>query len=241
MAAPKQPLIDFAQSVHRAIKNRKYDDILGDDGLQFLEQIVDFTNQFIDELEFETNPDGSPIDWNWVRQLGYTLGKAKTGLASIDLDTDINNLIAGENRYVQILQGGLVVSNWAVVAPDNISNQRNRITQDMVTIVNGQIVFSRVLRDTENNGTIIGDVTLPIPRISFTNQDVLTTVKPRQLLVLGVAKNGTLPDIVQGKLSPSYAQKFKDLLDGAIARNSASALADLAVRDDYAYITGVGF
>jgi hypothetical protein len=241
MAAPTQDLIDFAQSVYRAIKNRQYDDITSDDGLTFLNLVVDFTNQFIDELELSTNPDGTPVYWNWVRQMGARLGTARQGEASIDLDTDINELIPGENRYVQILQGSAVISNFAVVSPDNISSFSDRITQDMCTVVSGQIIFSRQLRDTENNGTIIGDITVPIPRVSFTDMSVLTVVKPRQLLVLGVAKNETLPDIVQGKLSPSYAQKFDNLLQGAIARNNASAIADTVGRDNYGYIAGVGF
>jgi hypothetical protein len=64
-------------------------------------------------------------------------------------------------------------------------------------------------------------------------------VQPFLLLKLGVAKNVTLPDIVQGKLSPSYAQKFGDLLQGAIARSIASAAAPVTPRDSYSSIRGV--
>lgn len=239
----------FAQSVYLVIKNRYFDDLTSDDGIVFMQQVADWTNQFLDELEAETNPDGEPINWTWVRSNSFTLGTAATGDASIPTPTAIQNLIAAPGRYVQILQDGTPVSHWAVVNPDDISSLTDRVTEDMCAIVGSNIVFSRAFKATENNGTIIGDVVLPIPRVVLnastgtlvvTNAKVLTTVKPKQLLVLGVAKNATLPDIVQGGLSPSYTQKFNDLLLGAVARNTTSSSTGFAGRDDLSFIGGVG-
>lgn len=247
--SPTAQLTAFAQSVYLVIKNRYFDDITGEDGIVFIQQVADWTNQFIDELEAETGAAGEPLNWNWVRQNGATLGTAVTGDASVPTPTTVQNLIAAPGRYVQILQDGTPIANFAVVNPDDISSLTDRITEDMCAIVGGNIVFSRAFKATENNGTIIGDIVTPIPRIVLnvstgtlvvTNAKVLTTVKPKQLLVLGVAKNATLPDIVQGGLSPSYTQKFNDLLQGAIARNSISSSTGFAGRDDLSYITGVG-
>jgi len=246
--SPTAQLQAFAQSVYLVIKNRYYDDITSSDGLIFVAQIADFLNQFIDELEVETTASGEPVDWQWMRQSGYTLGTATKGGASITQPPAIFNLIANPSRYVQVVHDGAVVSNWAVVAPDNITNKSDRVTEDMCSSVGGNIVFSRAFKDYEDGGTIIGDVTLPIPRVIYnpttgvaTNAKVLTTVKPKQLLVLGVAKNSSLPDIVQGKLSPSFVQKFNDLLQGAILRNSASGRSDTVESDDLSYISGIGF
>lgn len=235
-------LTAFAQSIYLVIKNRYFDDIAGEDGQVYLAQVVDWTNMFLDELETEIGPDGQPIDWTWTRESAATLGTAREGAASIDFDTEgFDNLITEESRYVQILQDGTPVSNWAVVAPSQISSKTDRITEDMVALVGETLTFSRAFKDSEDGGTIVGDVTLPLPRISMTNVDLLTTVKPKLLLILGVAKNATLPDIVQGGLSPSYAQKYNDLLQNAIARSMTSSLNDTGQRDNYGYVGGVGF
>lgn len=239
--SPTAQLQAFAQSVYLVTKGRYFDDITSDDGVTFVDQTIDWTNQYIDELENELDASGQPLDWKWVRVGGFTLGTASEGDASIDTPSGINNLLTGENRYVQILQDGSVVSNWAVVAPDQITNKADRVVEDMCTLVGTTIVFSRAFLDYEDGGTIIGDVTTPFPRLSLTNVKVLSLVKPKQLLILGVAKNVTLPDIVQGGLSPSYVQKYNDLLQNAIARNQAGSISEVAQRDNYSFIGGVGF
>ena len=245
---PQAQFNAFAQSVHMVIKNRYFDDLPSSDGIVFLNQVADWANMFLDELETEVDPSGQPIDWLWNRQLGYALGTATQGAATVSIPSTVFNLIAQQNRYVQVLQGSTVVSNWAVVNPNQISSRTDRITEDMVTLVGGTLAFSRAFRDTEGNGNIIGDVTLPIPRFAIdavtgapTNIKALSLVKPMALLKLGVAKNATLPDIVQGGLSPSYAQKYNDVLAGAIARNATSGNADLVTRDDLSYVGGIGF
>lgn len=248
MASPTVDLQNFAQSVYLVVKNRYFDDITSEDGNTFVLQIADFVNQFLDELENEVTASGEPVDWRFARTTGATLGTATTGVATIDFDTSqFLNLIAGENRYVQITQDGTVIANFAVVAPDEISNQSNLITEDMCAQIGSQIIFSRLFTAEENGGTITGDVTTPIPRIvasvsgttlTCTNAKALSLVKPKQLLVLGVAKNTSLPDLVQGKLSPSYVQKYNDLLQNAIARNEVGGTSALVVQEDFGYIAG---
>lgn len=257
--SPTAQLQSFAQSVYLMIKNRYYDDLTSTDGQTFLSSVVDWVNMFIDELETEITSDGDPIDWIWVRQQAVTLGTAaytdgKT-LPSISWDsTTYNNLCAGTERFVQILDAAdstHVLAGFTVVAPDEISNDSRRNTLDMCTLVNGSIYFSRPFRQEENNGTIVGDVTTYIPRIqtivgstgqiTATNVDVFKTVKPLTLLKLGTVKNAILPDIVQGGLNPSYTQKYNDLLTNAINRSLASAISPTADYDDLSVIHGVGF
>lgn len=242
--SPTAQINAFVQSVYLRIKNRQYGDLTTAAGQALVANIIDFANGFIDELETEVNPDGNPIDWKWVTQLNYALGTATIGAASITVPSAVNNVIADEDRYIQIQQGGIVVSNWLLVAPGNITNNQNRITEDMCTVTGSTytgitMTFSRVFNEQESNGTIVGDVTLPIPRLSLTNVKALSIIKPRELLVLGTAKNDVLSDIVKGTLTPSFVQKYQNLLQNAINRNVSSAQADTAVSDDLGYIRGI--
>lgn len=238
--SPTVQLQTFAQSIYLTIKNRYFDDIAGEDGQTYIAQVIDWTNMFLDELENTVEPDTSQlVNWWFARQNGFTLGTATQGAASITLPTAIDRLLTEEQRYVQIQQDGTTISNWAVVHPKDISSRSDRVVEDMCAVVGTSLVFSRAFKDTEQNGTIIGDVVTSLPRLSATNIKLLSIVKPKQLLILGVAKNATLPDIVQGGLSPSYTQKFTDLMQSAITRSMASSVAPVAARDDYGSIGGI--
>jgi hypothetical protein len=236
---PTAQIQALANSVYLRIKNRFYDDLTSPDGVAYVNAIIDFGNGFLDELENEVNPDGKPLDWDWVTQLGYTLGTAAINTASITLPSTINNVIVDEERYIQVVHGGIVVSNWLVVSPSQITNKTNRIVDDTCTVTGSTLTFSRLFKDFEDQGTIIGDVTLPFPRLSLTNAASIKIIKPRELLVLGIAKNASLPDIVKGGLSPSYVQKYNDLLQNAIMRNTSSSTPDNMQRTDYGSIRGI--
>lgn len=250
MAAPTVDLTAFAQSIYLTIKNRYFDDISGEDGQVYIAQVVDWCNMFVDELENTVGPDGQLVDWWFARSNDYSLGTVASG-NSISLPSAVDHLITDEGRYVQILQDGTAVSSFAVVHPKDIKNKPGVYQEDKCAVVGTDIVFSRAFRDTEIGGTVTGDVITKLPRltisvgsdsnqtVSATNIKLLTTVRPKQLLILGVAKNATLPDIVQGKLSPSYATKFDNLMTGAIARSIASSQAADAARDNYSGVRGV--
>ncbi len=237
--SPTKQIESLAQSVYLTIKNRYYDDLAGVDGQVYISQVIDHASMYTDELENIVDTDGQLVDWWFNRASEYTLGTAVEGAASVLVPTAIDRLLTDEMRYVQIQQDGITVSNWAVVAPRDIANKHDRITEDMCAVVGTNLVFSRVFKDTEASGSIVGDVVLKLPRLSTVNVKLLAQVRPRQLLVLGIAKNITLPDIVQGKLSPSFVQKYNDLLAGAIARSKASSVANEAARDSFGHIGGV--
>ncbi|MGI9028149.1 MAG: hypothetical protein ACR2FM_04925 [Candidatus Saccharimonadales bacterium] len=237
--SPTKQIEALAQSVYLTIKNRYYDDIESVDGQVYVSQIIDHAGMYVDELENIVDTDGQLVDWWFNRSSEYALGTATQDAASITIPTAIDRLITDEMRYVQVQQDGIVISNWAVVAPRDITNKNDRITEDMCAVVGTNLLFSRPFRETEASGSIVGDVVLKLPRLSTVNAKLITQVRPKQLLILGIAKNITLPDIVQGKLSPSFIQKYNDLLAGAIARSKASSVANEAARDSFGYIRGV--
>lgn len=229
-------ITNFAQSVYLVVKNRYLDDIADSDGQLFISQVVDWTNQLLDELETVTDASGKVVDWNWLRSMDESLDTATVGSNSIDLDDSILNVVANPDRPIRIEVGGKVISTWLVVAPGQISSNPSK---NLVAKVGATLFFSRKFNDAEDGGTIIGDITSSITRMTSTISDVLTTVKPKQLLILGVAKNSVLPDIVQGGLTPSYVQKYNDLLQSSILTNNQSADSDYALRDDNSFIGGV--
>lgn len=240
--SPTKVLEAFGNDIYLILKSRFYDEIEGEDGQVYLNQVISWTNMFIDELTFEVDPQtNDPVDWWFLRQSNYTLGTAVEGAASISLasKTDIDRVLTDGERYVQIEQDGIVVSNWVVVSAKNITNKQDRVTEDMCAVVGTSLVFSRPFRDTEAGGTITGDVTIKIPYLSRTNVKALSLVSPVLLLKLGVAKNASLPDIVQGGLSPSFSQKYADLLGNAITRSRASSRAEQVQREDLSHIQGV--
>jgi hypothetical protein len=49
----------------------------------------------------------------------------------------------------------------------------------------------------------------------------------------------TLPDLVRGGTSPSFIQKYTNLLRKAVAENNASAAAFEVDRESLGFITGV--
>jgi hypothetical protein len=252
--SPTAQLQAFAQSVYLMVKNRYYNDLTTSDGQTFLSSIVDWANMFIDELEYEITSDGDPIDWIWVRQPMVELGTATYGESSITWDSvSYNNLIAGDDRFVQILDTeGNPISNWTVVAPGDLSNDVRRNDIDMCTLVDGNINFSRTFSSNEDGQPIVGDVTGYLPRIQTvvssnsnllvaTDTTIFATIKPFTLMKLGTTKNAILPDIVMGGLNPSYTQKYNDLLTNAINRSTASAIAPTADYDNFENVHGVGF
>ena len=252
--SPTAQLQAFAQSVYKLIKNRYYSDLTTVDGQNFLSMVVDWVNEYIDELEYEITSDGDPIDWIWVRSVMVNLGMATINTSSITFDTGTyRKPVSGQDRYIQVLNSsGQALSNFAVVSIDDISNDTRKNTDDMVANVNGTLYFSRPFRNYEDGGTIVGDMTGYLPRVQTnlnsqgaiiaTNTSVFSTVKPFTLLKLGTTKNAILPDIVMGGLNPSYTQKYNDLLTNAINHSMASAVSPTADYENYeGQVHGVGF
>lgn len=231
----------FAQSVILRMtgKHMDADDLNGEEGAAYLLELVDWVNQFLDEIELEA-------DWNYVRELDAELGTVSAPTSSLSLPPGVRKLAVAEHRPLRIYQDGTPVSVWDVVRPNMISATRDTYPlRERVTYVSKNVVFSRPLNEGELGGTVMADVINKIPRIVYTDggadndTSVLDLVEPKQLLVLGVAKNATLPDFVRGGISPSLVQQYADLLGKAIGENNATATSDEVERDDYSGLGGL--
>lgn len=230
------PLTAFSQSVYLTIKGRHLDDIADSDGQEYIAQVVDAGNGWLDEIENAVDVLGNRVDFNFMRTMDFSFGAAALGDSTVVIsDTDVLNVLSDAKRPLKITKAGQVVSRWQVVAPSQLGDSYS----DMVAKVGNTLYFSRAFRDTESGGTITADVTKGIPRLSDSSDDAISQVIPRQLFVLGVAKNLSLPDIVQGGLSPSFVQKYNDLLQSAIISNKTSSSSNFQVSDDDGWIGGV--
>lgn len=232
MAYPAK-ITSFAQSVYLTVKNRYLDTIEDTDGQIYIAQVIDWLNGLLDEIETTTDAMGNPVYWNFLRTPDFEFGSAALDESTVDVDDDVLNVITSVTRPIKIVKDGVTVSKWIVVNPNQLGAEPQK---DTVAKVGGTLYFSRVFNSNEDGGTIQGDVIESAPRATETNFEVLDIVKPKQLLVLGVAKNSVLPDIVQGGLTPSFVQKYNDLLQSSILFNSVTADSDYIDRDDYSYI-----
>lgn len=239
----EQKLQKFTQSVYLTRFGNFVDDITDDDGVTEIRKTIEWTNQFLDELENELDEEGVPMNWLFMRENDKEIGEIEGAGQTFDLPAGVLRLVYSDKRQLMIVQDGSVVSYWDVIAPNQVSRQAQRQSRDSVTVVNGKIIFSRALRETEIGGTAVADVINSLPRLAGVddevNVEVLDLVQPKQLLILGVGKNATLPDIVQGGLSPSFTQKYADLLASAKAVNNVSADVDEMTRDDVSDIGGI--
>jgi len=233
----EERIIELGQSIYRAKNNRKNDIAAGTETDDFVADTIDWVNQFIQELEMEA-------DWNYVRTNDYTVGTVTDITAqSYDLPATVQRLVVSPYRDLKIMQDGAIVATFRVVNPNQISDPTNPDTADRCTVLGPRnarkLVLSRPLTEAELNGTLVADVVSFMPELSLANVTLLDIVEPPQLLVLGCAKNSTLPDIVQGGISPALAQKYADLLAKAVAANNATSDAYDIPREDFGYIRGI--
>lgn len=234
----EQKIQDFVNDVYLIRYNRYVDDITDEDGQTEVAKTISWTNMLVGELERETDSNGQPMNWSFARENDKEIGVITIPGQSFTLPDGVMRLLTNDDRPLIITHDGSIVSSWEVVAANQIS-RRKYSPDNRVTVVNKKIIFSRPLRDFEIGGTVIADVINKLPRLSLTDTSLLDTVEPVELLMLGVAKNATLPDIVQGGLSPSFVQKYGDLLEQTKIENDTSSMSDEVTRDDYSDISGV--
>ena len=225
-------LTALSQSIYLTMYNR-YNDVTGTELDNFIAKTIDWVNQFTQELELEA-------DWNYLRTNSNLIGTiSDLTTQSYALPDEVRTVVYSPYRDVTISFDGAVVSTFTMVSPSNIADPTNPETQDRATVINRNLVLSRPLKDTELGGEIRCDTIDFMPQLTTTDTELLSLVQPKQLLVLGVAKNSTLPDIVQGGISPSLAQKYNDLLKRAVMLNNESATSLEAPREDLSFIRGV--
>lgn len=223
-------ITDLAQQIYVTRKNRK-NNVSGQRLTTFLETTIIQVNQFLAELDKEAY-------WNWVRTNDYVLATATTA-TSYTLPAEYRTIVKDEDRPLYIVKDGRVVSVWDVVNPNQLKNAGEGDNPNRVALIARHVVFSRPFNEHEIGGDITVDVVKYLPKISFDNIDVLSLVDPVELIILGVVKNQVLPDVVQGGLTPSFTQKYADLLNGAKAENDMTSIASTAVAENLSGVRGV--
>ena len=227
-----EEITELAQSIYLTMYNR-YNDVEGTELTEFLAKTIDWVNQFTQELELEA-------DWNYLRENNTLISAVyDASVQSYDLPEDVRKVVISPYRDVTISFDGTVVSTFKMVSPNNIADPTNPETHDRATVINRKLVLSRPLKDIELGGELRCDTIKFMPKLTTSDAELLSLVQPLQLIVLGVAKNSTLPDIVQGGISASVAQKYADLLKKAVAENNETADAIDIPREDFSFIRGI--
>lgn len=227
---------DLAQDIY-LIKNDATNDVSGDELTTFLSDTRRYINMWIDEFETET-------PWNIVRENDFNLGTI-TDISNRTIpitDATVRTLITSPYRPLTISQDGTVISTFLVVDPNNIGDPSNPETRDRATVIGRNIKLSRNLTEQELGGTVSCDIVKYFTKLSTDYSNIATVmaqVEPIILMKLGVAKNSTLPNVIQGQLSPSYVQKYNDELTKAKALNAATADSYDALCENLGGIGGV--
>ncbi len=232
MTPEETAILQLAQSIYLA-KNNRYNDVDGDEQTEFINQTIDWVNQYREELENEA-------DWNYVRINSYLVGTiAAAGEQSFVLPNNIQRLVVSPYRDLVLEQDGSVIATFRVVAPNQIVDPEDPETRDRVTLIGKNVIFSRPFKDYEVGAEVRVDVVQHIPELTLTDITMINMVKPKILIILGVAKNATLPDIVQGGISPSLGQKYAEELRKAKERNDATSEVYEVPREDFSQYGGV--
>lgn len=228
---------ELAQDIY-LIKNDAVNDIEAgsDEDIAFLSETRRYANMWIEEFELEA-------EWRMVRENDYVLGTiTEVSNRTIPItDATVRTVVTSPYRSLTISQDGTTISTFIVVKPDQIGDPSNPDTRDRATVIGRNIKLSRDLTEQELGGTVTADVIHYFPKISsdYTDISVLSLIDPILLMKLGIAKTSTLPNVIQGQLSPSYVQKYNDLLSKAVALNNATADTDDALTEDFSFISGV--
>lgn len=228
----------FAQTVNLYIKNDFVEDIDDEDGQKFVSRVVSFLNQYKDELENVTDPSGQYVYWSWLRDSGFTIASVYSGGKVFPLTTPEDNIAIALERPVRLVDSsGNVLSTWSMVRPEQL---REGTGENLVARMSGNVVFSREISDGENGADVTADVVRSLPPITESDDRMLGIVKPYNLMVLGVVKNMSLADQTQSRLSPSFTQKYNDLLQSAINVNNQTTAPNFIETENYSYVRGVG-
>lgn len=241
MATKDERITALAQDIYLARHNQQ-NDVTGDDLVDFQDQTISWVNQFIPEIE-------KKADWTFLRTNDYTIGTiTDADVVSYALPGDVRKLVVSPYRDVSIRFDNSIVATFSLVNPNQLSNPADPYDYSArATVMKRQIIFSRPLTESEVGGDIVADVIEKLPRLSHTDVSLLDILDDenyddvRQLFIYGVLKNQILPDIVQGGLTPTYAQKFDRYLADCIAEYNASSDADNSDSESFAFISGVGF
>jgi len=222
----------LAQKVYLSINGAQNDDT-GDDLTQFQNDFILAFNLWKEEYEAEAY-------WNKVRVDDYVLATiADTTTFSFELPDDFRTPVIQQDKYLKFINDGTVIAKFKMVDPNQRQVDTDIERPDRATFVGRNIVLSRAPTTEEVGADIVLDVVQFIPDLTRTDDSALDLIANNQVAVLGIAKNITLADVTKISLSPSFAQKYNNELNKAIAINNQSNEVDEMQRDDYSYIGGI--
>ena len=223
---------NLAQDTYYTVNGAENDDT-GDDLTTFENNFIRGFNLWKDEYEAETY-------WNSVRVNDYVLATiGNTTTYSFELPEEYRTPVIDVDKYVKFEIDGIVVSKFKLVDPNQrqVDDEPNR--PDRATFVGRNIVLSRAPTSEEVGASIVLDVVEYIPNLTRTDDSAIELIFNRNIAVLGVAKNTTLADVTKVSLSPSFAQKYSNELNKAVATNNATNEVDEMRREDYSGIGGI--
>lgn len=221
----------LAQKTYYTINGAQNDDT-GTDLATFQNDFIMGFNLWKEEFEAEAY-------WNKVRVDDLVLATiGNTTKYSFELPDDYRTPVIQQDKYVKFINDGTVIARFKLVDPNQRQVDTDIERPDRATFVGRNIVLSRAPKDTEVGSKIVLDVVEFIPDLTRTDDSAIDFLPNSQVAVLGVAKNITLADVTKVSLSPSFAQKYANELNKAIAVNNASTDVDEMQREDYSYIGG---
>lgn len=222
----------LAQKVYYTINGAQNDDT-GNDLLTFENDFILGFNLWKEEFEAETY-------WNKTRVDDYVLGAINNITTYIfALPDDYRTPVIDQDKYLKFMVDGTVIAKFKLVDPSQRQIDDEIGRPDRATFVGRNIVLSRVPKAEEVGAQMVLDVVKFIPDLTRTDDSALELLPNSQIAVLGIAKNNTLADVTKVSLSPSFAQKYANELNKAIAINNSTNEVDLMRGENYGSIGGI--
>lgn len=224
----------------RALAQKTYYTINGAQNDDTGTDLVDFENNFIIGFNLWKDEYEREAYWNQVRVNDYVLATISNETTfSWELPDEYRTPVIQQDKYVKFVNDGTVIAKFKLVDPNQRVVDDELYRPDRATFVGRNLVLSRAPKDTEVGSTIVLDVVEFIPDLARNDDTALGLIVSNQIAVLGVAKNNTLADVTKVSLSPSFAQKYNNELNKAIAINNQSTDIDIMPRDDFSHIGGI--
>lgn len=223
---------NLAQKTYYSINGAQNDDTGAD--------LTTFENDFILGFNLWKEEYETEAYWNSVRVNDFVLGTiANTTAFSFPLSDTYRSPVIDPNKYLKFIIDGTVIARFKMVDPNQRQVDDDLDRPDRATFVGRNIVLSRAPRDTEVGAQMVLDVVKYIPDLTRTDDSALDLIFNNQVAVLGIAKNQTLADVTKVSLSPSFAQKYSNELNKAVATNNQTTDVDIMQTENYGGIGGI--
>lgn len=234
-------ITEYAQDWYFTVNGSENDDT-GADLTTFQNDYIRGFNLWLDEYETEAF-------WNVARVNDYVLGTiADTTTYSFDLPSTYRSPIFEQNKYLKfVLDDGTVIAKFKMVNPNQRQDDEDIERPDRATFIptgsvstgGGKVILSRAPTAEEVGANMVLDVVKMFPRLTTTDDTVLSWIYSKQIATLGIAKNTTLADVTKVTLSPSFTQRYTNELNKALNANMTSNEINDMESDDYSTIGGI--